>query len=156
MVDMTVTTGEARSATADDRKGIPADTFANRLMLARAYAGHLSIREAAERCKGHGIRMGHGAWAAWEKGAMPFDKLAVVEIVSEQLGVDADWLLNGGPLVQQKRRARWRRDEETAPTTRKAAMTRPPGPSRPPNRHDSPDRFVRTSPVRPPSARSAA
>lgn len=152
MVDMTVTTGEKAASAPEARRGIPADTFGNRLMLARAYAGHLSIRDAAERCKGFGVRIGHGAWANWEKGAMPFDRLAVVDIISEQLGVDADWLLNGGPLVEQPRRhRRWRRDEPEATVTTGSRGHRP-ALSHPPGRPAG----TRTAPVRPPIAQAAA
>lgn len=132
MHGMTATTGEQAVSAPETRGGIPADTFGNRLVLARAYAGHLSINEAADRCKGLGVRIGRGAWANWEKGARPFDMLAVVEIISEQLGVDADWLLNGGPLVEQHRRkVRWRRDEATVTESelgfRDITRSRPPG-----------------------------
>lgn len=43
--------------------GIPVDSIANRLILARHLAGHLSIREAAARCS-----IGRGAWQNWERG----------------------------------------------------------------------------------------
>jgi transcriptional regulator with XRE-family HTH domain len=101
---MSIETGEERGAAQTARGGIPADTFANRLILARAFAGHLSIRDAAEMC-----RIGRGAWTNWEKGARPIDMLGTVEIISEKLGVDADWLLNGGPL-SGGRRTRWALD----------------------------------------------
>lgn len=75
--------------------GIPADTLGNRLMLARAYAGHLSIREAADRCG-----LGRGAWTNWERGARPADVREVVTRVADVLGVDRDWLMWGGALVR--------------------------------------------------------
>jgi len=151
MVDMTVTTGEQAVSAPEARRKIPADTFANRLILARAFAGHLSIRDAAERCKGFGVRMGHGAWANWEKGAMPMDRLATVEVISEQLDVDADWLLNGGPLVQHKPRVRWRR-EDSEPTVTKRRVGPYAGITHPSGRVD----LVRTSPLRAPTSRAAA
>jgi transcriptional regulator with XRE-family HTH domain len=81
------------------KRAIPADTFAARLMLARAHAGHLSIREAADRCG-----LGRGAWTNWERGALPVGEGQIVKIISESLGVDRDWLLFGGPLAQPERR----------------------------------------------------
>lgn len=86
---------------------IPADTFANRLMLARAQAGHLSIREAAERCG-----LGRGAWQNWEKGARPDGYDELVSLVAERLGVDREWLRNGGSLAHSEHPtppARWMR-----------------------------------------------
>lgn len=81
------------------RGGIPADSFANRLMLARAYAGHLSIREAADMCD-----LGRGAWTNWEKGTLPGDIIDVATVVAEKLGVDREWLLFGGQLGQAQTR----------------------------------------------------
>jgi len=77
------------------RSAIPADSFANRLMLARAHADHLSIREAAELCE-----LGRGAWTNWEKGTLPGDIIEVATIVAEKLKVDREWLLFGGQLAQ--------------------------------------------------------
>lgn len=73
------------------------DSFANRLMLARAHAGHLSIREAADLCG-----LGRGAWTNWEKGARPADIIDIAEVIAEKLGVDRDWLLFGGQLGRQE------------------------------------------------------
>lgn len=91
-------TGEERgrelAAPDQQRRGrVPADTLANRLMLARALAGHLSIREAAELCG-----LGRGAWTNWERGARPADVLEIVPLIAERLDVDEHWLLWGGPL----------------------------------------------------------
>jgi len=72
---------------------IPADTFANRLMLSRAHAGHLSIREAADLCS-----LGRGAWTNWEQGARPQDLVEVCQVISEKLHINFNWLLLGGPL----------------------------------------------------------
>lgn len=99
---MTETPGDG---TERARRDIPTDSFANRLMLARAHAGHLSIRDAAERCG-----LGRGAWTHWEKGGVPVDLLYVVEVISEKLGVDPAWLLEGGALAEpetRSRRMRW-------------------------------------------------
>lgn len=89
------------------RGRIPADTFANRLILARALAGHLSIREAADLCK----PLGRGAWTNWERGARPADLLETARIISEKLDVDFDWLLFGGPLDGPRGRPILRRIE---------------------------------------------
>jgi len=81
------------------RGRIPADTLPNRLMLARAMAGHLSIREAAELCG-----YGRGAWTNWERGARPLDVIEVVTAIAEKLDCDKEWLLFGGPLTPPRGR----------------------------------------------------
>jgi transcriptional regulator with XRE-family HTH domain len=91
---MTTSGDERELAAPQERRGrIPADTLSNRLMLARAMAGHLSIREAAEMCG-----LGRGAWTNWERGARPSDILEIVPIIAEKLDVDEQWLMWGGPL----------------------------------------------------------
>lgn len=82
---------EAPSATAGRR---PADTFSNRLLLARALAGHLSIREAADL-----TGLNREAWRDWERGRRPRDILDVCRRVADAMEVDHDWLLFGGPLA---------------------------------------------------------
>lgn len=94
---MTMTNGER----AVEARGIPTDTFGRRLMLARDHAGNLSIRDAADLC---GI--GRGAWTNWERGARPIDMLEIVEVISEKLGIDRDWLLWGGPLAKPEAASR--------------------------------------------------
>lgn len=134
---------------------IPADTFANRLILSRAMAGHLSIREAAERCG-----LGRGAWQNWEKGARPDDYLGLVELIAERLEVDEQWLRDGGslaPAEAQVRPPRWRQNRNKDVFQR--AVTRPPGRAisspmggRPPNRparHSLPSGQRRPAKVRP-------
>lgn len=88
-----MTTPERERELATPRGRIPADTLSNRLILARALAGHLSIREAASLCG-----LGHGAWTKWERGSRPLDLLEVTAIVAEKLDVDLEWLRFGGPL----------------------------------------------------------
>jgi transcriptional regulator with XRE-family HTH domain len=83
------------------KRAIPVDSFAHRLMLARAHAGHLSIREAAERCG-----FGRGAWTNWEKGTVPLDLEYVAEVIAEKLGVDETWLVIGGGLAAERERSR--------------------------------------------------
>lgn len=95
---------EAGGAPPSRTRRIPADTFAARLRLARMYAGDVSIREAAPRCG-----LNYGAWTGWERGALPRDLLTVVELISEKLDIDRDWLLFGGPLAEaEENRDRWR------------------------------------------------
>ena len=106
------------------RGGIPVDSFANRLMLARAYAGHLSIREAADLCD-----LGRGAWTNWGKGARPADIIDIATAVADKLGVDRDWLLFGGQLAEAeprtlRRRDRHGRSEGTSPNHRSTQLTR--------------------------------
>lgn len=95
----TANTGEGRErelATPDDGQqgAIPADTLANRLLLARTHAGYLTVKEAAERCG-----LNYGSWSNWERGARPRDLLDVVRAVADGLGMDYNWLLFGGPLL---------------------------------------------------------
>jgi hypothetical protein len=108
-------TTEPQESADTQRGGIPADTLANRLMLARAHAGHLSIREAADLCE-----IGRGAWTNWEKGARPADIIDVATVVADKLGVDRDWLLFGGQLGQAEGRPTRRSSLRQAyvPTTR--------------------------------------
>jgi hypothetical protein len=91
---------ERELAAPEQRRGrVPADTLANRLMLARALAGHLSIREAADLCG-----LGRGAWTKWERGTRPADVLEIVPLIAAKLDVDEHWLLWGGPLESTKGR----------------------------------------------------
>lgn len=82
-----------------ERRDIPADTFANRLILSRVHAGWLTVKEAAERCG-----LNYGSWSNWERGARPRDLLDVVGKVAEGLRIDEEWLLFGGPLLGAKGR----------------------------------------------------
>lgn len=75
------------------RGSIPADTFAARLVLARHFAGRLSIEQAARAC---GLNAGN--WAHWEDGRLPRDKVDIAGAVAVGLDVDFNWLLLGGPL----------------------------------------------------------
>lgn len=75
----------------------PADTFSNRLLLTRALAGHLSIREAADQ-----TGLNREAWRDWERGRRPRDILDVCRRIADALDVDHEWLLFGGPLVSPK------------------------------------------------------
>jgi len=89
---MTESTGGQREGRIVAR--IPEDTYAHRLMLARAAAGHLSIREAAEKCG-----LNYATWANWERGTRSRTMVEDAEAIAEGLGTDRDWLLHGGPLT---------------------------------------------------------
>src|SRR5262245_40513307 len=99
--DMTDNTGEDREGRIV--RAIPEDSYAHRLMLARAHAGHLTIRAAAERCG-----LNYASWANWEKGMSSRTKVEDAEAIAEALHVDLQWLLYGGSLtkVHSPRRGR--------------------------------------------------
>lgn len=94
---MTQTAGGEREGRVVGR--IPEDTYARRLMLARDVAGRLSIREAADKC---GIN--YGTWAGWERGAGSRTFAEDTRTIADALGVDLDWLRDGGPLPAPERR----------------------------------------------------
>ena len=121
----------AQKTAAPGGSRIPADTLANRLMLARAQAGHISIREAADLCG-----VGRGAWTNWEKGAQPEYVDDLVDLIAEKLGCDRDWLRHGGALrpaeATENRKPRWQRSHSpstwkanTAERPRRAGADRP-------------------------------
>lgn len=83
-----------RPDTSTARQGrIPADTFSNRLVLARRLAG-LTIREAAAQ-----TGLNYGSWSNWENGMRPLDAVGVCTAIAEALDIDFNWLLLGGPLA---------------------------------------------------------
>lgn len=86
--------GPSPAAPTTTRRRRPADTFANRLLLTRALAGHLSIREAAQV-----TGLNREAWRDWERGRKPRDILDACRRIADALDVDHDWLLFGGPLA---------------------------------------------------------
>ena len=137
---MTANPGDARDQREDPptqrRRPIPADTLAVRLTIARMHAGHLSIKEAAERCG-----LNYGSWSNWEQGARPRDLLAVAEAVSEGLDIDHDWILFGGPLAGPRGMPVERRSRQTEGPG-PISMCYPPAPTRPtdtrPNGRPSP------------------
>jgi transcriptional regulator with XRE-family HTH domain len=104
---------------------IPADTFGHRLLLVRAHLGHMTVKDAAERCG-----LNYGAWSKWERGSMPRDKVDVADAIAEGLGIDRDWLLHGGQLTKP-------------PTTRVTRRTYLRSPIARPGRSSPPDRRVR-------------
>lgn len=89
------------------RGAIPADTFAARLVLVRVHKG-MTIDEAATA-----TGLNRQSWSNWEKGMVPRDQLDVVQIISEKLDIDREWLLWGGaltkPQIGASRRAMARR-----------------------------------------------
>lgn len=120
----------------------PADTFANRLLLARALAGHISIREAAEVSG-----LNREAWRDWERGRRPRDILDACRRIADALDIEHDWLLFGGPLagprgVPTKRATdtrtpyprRAKRPRETRPNGRPDSGQRPAAPPYPDQR----------------------
>lgn len=101
---MTASTGERddREDARDYPEGpgdIPADTFALRLVASRHHAGHLSIREAADKCG-----LNRGSWQDWERGRRPQDMVDVARAVANGLGMNFNWLLLGGSLLPARGR----------------------------------------------------
>lgn len=96
---MSEDTGETREGRVI--AAIPEDSYAHRLMLARAHAGHLTIRAAAERCG-----LNYASWANWERGMRSRTQVEDADAISDGLGVDRDWLLHGGALTPAQRLAR--------------------------------------------------
>jgi hypothetical protein len=125
------------------RRGrVPADTFSNRLILARAMAGHISIREACEL-----TGLNRGSWQGWERGLRPRDILDAAQRIAASLDVDEHWLLFGGPLAgprgmpsdgQETLRRRYSavaaRPTDSRPKGRPDGGQRPQAPSRPEQR----------------------
>jgi transcriptional regulator with XRE-family HTH domain len=74
---------------------VPRDTFATRLVLARAAAG-MTRDEAAAACG-----LNRATWRLWEQGGSPRNMAEVVSKIAAGLGVDRDWLLWGGPLADE-------------------------------------------------------
>lgn len=80
---------------AEARGGVPRDTFPTRLRLARIHAGDVSIEVAAQRC---GVKP--ATWSTWERAVhKPPHYEAMVRAIATGLGVDEDWLRDGGPLA---------------------------------------------------------
>jgi transcriptional regulator with XRE-family HTH domain len=71
---------------------IPADTFSNRLLLARKLAG-MTIEQAAEAS---GVTK--SSWANWENGRLPQGMIDICQAIASALDIDLQWLMLGGPL----------------------------------------------------------
>lgn len=116
---------------------VPTDSIANRLILARHLAGHLSIREAAARCD-----IGRGAWQNWERGNSS-PRINDVRAIADVLGVDLAWLANGGPLQPDGQPGAQRNRRSTdRPNTTTANRRGNKSPSCPPKRRIRPLRVT--------------
>lgn len=73
---------------------IPRDTFALRLKIVRVELD-LTIEQMAEKCGLKAATLG-----TWEHGARPRDFKDVVRKVATATGYDREWLIWGGPLVE--------------------------------------------------------
>lgn len=81
----------------ENQPGIPFDTFPVRLRVARFHAGDISIEKAAGLC---GVKP--ATWSTWERGVhRPPHFEAMVKAIAAGLGVDEDWLRDGGPLLPE-------------------------------------------------------
>lgn len=117
---------DATRATPDTaRQGrIPADTFANRLLLARRLAG-MTIEQAAAAAG-----LNSSSWSNWENGMRPQGQVDIAGAIAEALDVDFNWLLLGGPLAGPRGLPTKRRGGSNLPLPRAAVRprdTRPPG-----------------------------
>lgn len=79
------------------RGRVPADTFANRLLLARRMNG-LTIKQAADLIAGEMDGDVASSWSNWENGRRPRDAPETIRIIAAALDVDQEWLMFGGPL----------------------------------------------------------
>jgi transcriptional regulator with XRE-family HTH domain len=111
------------------RGRIPADTFANRLLLARRMNG-LTIKQAAELIQVEGERDVASSWSNWENGRRPRDAPDTIRIIATALDVDEQWLMFGGPLSPSVRPARITRRPGEA-TARYLSMSDRPRDNRP-------------------------
>lgn len=110
-----------RDDTAMPSGRIPADTFANRLLLSRKLAG-MTIEEAAAAAD-----LNRSSWANWENGRRPHAMVDVCQAIAAALDIDFNWLLLGGPLLPAR----------GVPTKRSGAVTatKPSLPVRPHHTH---------------------
>lgn len=82
--------------TTQPAEDVPGDTIANRLMLARAHAGHISQRRASVICG-----VGRGTWPNWERGVYS-PRVDDLRRIASGLGVNLQWLVLGGPLAPEQ------------------------------------------------------
>lgn len=100
--------GQPADPSDQPRRGrIPSDTFANRLVLVRRLAG-MTIKEAAATCGLH-----YATWSTWEAGRRPADAPDVVTRIANELDIDREWLLFGGPLLPARGRPAKRVSDHT-------------------------------------------
>jgi transcriptional regulator with XRE-family HTH domain len=107
---------------------IPADTFSNRLVLARRLAG-MTIEEAAAA-----TGLSKSSWANWENGMRPQGQVDVCQAIAGALDINFEWLLLGGALTPSGGRPTKRSGSVTA--TKPNLTVRPPD-TRPNVRVDS-------------------
>lgn len=127
---MTANPGDEREIpeTTQRQRPIPADTFSARLVLARHFAGRLSIEQAATRAD-----VNPEAWRRWEDGAKPRDKIEAAQAIADALEIDFNWLLLGGPLASSVRPSKMRKPSGGATVRKPTAPVRP-GDGRPSTR----------------------
>lgn len=140
---MTANSPGESPGTQPGRGRIPADTFANRLLLARRMNG-LTIKAAAALITIDGETDVASSWSNWENGRRPRDEAETMRAIAEALDVDLQWLMFGGPLSPDANRARRRMSKRTGEDTlRYQRVTVRPKDRRPAGR---PLRGGRTSP----------
>lgn len=128
------------------RGRVPADTFANRLLLARRMNG-LTIKEAAALIQVEGEKDVASSWSNWENGRRPRDVLETVQRIATALDCDLEWLMFGGSLAESNRPVTKRPGEATL---RYSSMAVRPTDTRPKGRAgNGTDRTTGPSPRRP-------
>ncbi len=104
---------------------MPADTFANRLLLARRL-NSLTIKQAAA---GLAERLGiadedlASSWSNWENGRRPRDEAETIRAIASVLDVDEQWLMFGGPLSPAARPRRGSSKRSSVDTLRYRLVT---------------------------------
>lgn len=80
---------------------VPELTFAARLALVRHSMGW-NLAEAALEC---GFKA--QSWRGWElEHRLPRDRVEVADRIAERTGIDAEWILRGGPLTSKNANVR--------------------------------------------------
>src|SRR6185295_11793625 len=79
------------------RGRVPADTFANRLLLARRMNG-LTIKQAAALLAEDEEGDLASSWSNWENGRRPREAPETIRLIARALDVDEEWLMFGGAL----------------------------------------------------------
>src|SRR5262249_5653544 len=87
---MTTNTGEPETVapTIQRRGRVPADTFSNRLTLARKLEGLTIERAVAQIYEVTGVKLGESSWANWEQGMRPHREIDVIQAIAWGLDVD--------------------------------------------------------------------
>jgi transcriptional regulator with XRE-family HTH domain len=131
---------------------VPADTFANRLLLARRMNG-LTIKQAAALIADGDESDVASSWSNWENGRRPRDAPETIRLIAAALDVDQEWLMFGGPLSPSAppRRVPKRSADTRTPYVRRAGRptdTRPNGRPTTGQRPGVPPRPEQRRPVR--------